>query len=320
MVARWGSQWRLRGAKKRLAKAETELGLLGWQQAEFDPQTQLEVDKILMTEREQARLTNESAALALAITELKTQREQAKRDFDTRMLPLSGERKALRENVDRAGAQLSLLRRQMAECESREPQLERELRDARKLQTELMSSDADTPEMRDRLGEVRERVTALPSQIVDVQKRRARTQVELEELQRKSAQESEREGALAKQQRELESAHTAEDRKLAEAISGKEREKEKTEEQYTNLEKAKTEPYREIGRVLADSHLPPMNQPQALDTVRECRRRVQEIEYAIAKSRQDSAGEDRALVQSSLIVLSAVAIALLLVIGALIEW
>ena len=128
VLARGRDAWKLRGAKKQLAKVEEELGLLGWQQAEFDPVTQREVDKIQQTEREQARLTNESAALSQAIAELKTQREQAQRNFENRSAPLTAERKAVHESIAKAEAHIAHLRKQIAECESREPHLERDMR------------------------------------------------------------------------------------------------------------------------------------------------------------------------------------------------
>ena len=306
--------------QKRLAKAEEELGLLGWQQAEFDPATQREVDKILKTEREQARLTNASAALSQALAELKAQREQKRVAFEKASAPLTAERKALHESLEKAAAQVAHLRRQIAECESREPHLERDLREANKLQKNLLAGAADTPEMRDQQSELRERITAIPGQIAETQRQKARARVETEEWQRTMARETERDAALGREGKDLESAHTAEDRRLADAMAAQEHEREKIESQNTRLEKDKANPYREIGRVLADSQLPPMNQPQALEAVRQNRVRVQELEYAIAKSRADSAAEDRGLVQNSLILLGAVLLAVVLVIGALIPW
>ena len=318
VVGRWRNQWRLRGVKKQLAKAETELGLLGWQQAEFDPVTQREVDKIQQTEREQARLTNASAAVSQAIAELKTQREQARQAFEKESGPVGAERKTLREHIEKAGAQVSLLRKQIADYESREPQLERELRDAHRLQKELFAVESLTAEMRDQQTDVRDRITTIPGRIAEIQRQRARGRAEKEELKKTIAQETAREAALAQRAKELETAQDAEDRRLADAISARENERGKIEDENTRLESDKINPYREIGRVLADNHLPPMNQPQALDAVRDGRLRLQEVEYAIAKSRADSDAADRALVQNSLILLGAVLLAIGLVIGAVI--
>jgi hypothetical protein len=72
---------------KHLAKAETQLGLLGWQQADFDEETQREVDKIMNVEREQARLTNEGATAGRSISELNTLREQTRRTYHEKRAP-----------------------------------------------------------------------------------------------------------------------------------------------------------------------------------------------------------------------------------------
>ena len=318
VVARWRCRWKLRGGQSELARLETELGLLGWQQAEFDTGTQREVDKILHTEREQARLSNEGAAVSQVALDLKAQREQARQAFEKESAPLVLERKELRESIEKAGAQVSLLRKQMGDLESREEELERDLREAKKLQTNLLASEENTPEMRDQQADLRERITTIPGRISEIQRQRARAEAEKEELKKTIALETERESTLGQQVKELESAHSTGDRKLAEAISEKEREREKIENENTRLEKDKANPYREIGRVLADNNLPPMNQPLALDAVNQSRLRVQGIEFAITKSQAESAAEDRALVQNSLILLGAVLLAIGLVVGALI--
>ena len=320
IAGRWRNRWRLRGAQKVLAKAEAELGLLGWQQAEFDPETQREVEKIQNFEREQARLTNESAALAKEIAELAAQREQARAAFEQKRTPLAAERAAVRENIDKSGAQVAVVRRQLGDCERRVPQLEREAREAGRFYNDLLAVEPQTPELRDQQAQLRERITAIPSQIGDMQGRIARGQAEIEALQTTLSEETKREMALARDLRETESAHTVQDRALAEAAAAKAREREKVERESTRIEDEKANPYREIGRVLADSHLPPMNQPHALEAVRAGRLRVQELEYEIAKSRADSNAADRTLVRHSLILCAAVVVAVVLVLGTLIRW
>ena len=320
IVGRWRNRWRLRGARKQLAHVETELGLLGWQQAEFDPDTQREVDKIQNFERKQARLTNASAAVSKEISEITVQREQARAAFAQAREPLAAERVKLRESIEKAGPQIAPLRRQLQDLEHRAAQLERDAREANRLYHDLLAIEPQTPELRDQQGRHRERASSIPGEIAETQTRRARGQVEMEKLQKTLAQETEREIALGKELRDMESAHAAHDREMADAIAAKERAREKIEKENAALDQEKTSPYREIGRVLADNHLPPMNQPQALEAVRASRLRIQEIEYEIAKSRADSDGADRALVRHSLILCAAVVVAVVLVLGALIEW
>ena len=320
IAGRWRNRWRLRGARKHLAKAEAELGLLGWQQAEFDPETQREVEKIQNFEREQARLTNESAALAKEIAEISTQREQARAAFEKAREPLAAERDQLRESIGKAGARVAPLRRQLQDFEHRVAQLEREAREANRDYHDLLNAGTQTPELRDAMGKHRERINAIPGEIADTQRRRRQGEAEMEALQKTLAEETARETALGKELREMESAHAAQDRGMAETIAVKQRAKEKIEKENADLEHGKTSPYREIGRVLADSHLPPMNQPHALEAVRESRVRVQEIEYEIAKSRADSNAADHTLVRYSLILWAAVVVAAALVLGTLIRW
>ena len=291
--------------------------MLGWQQAEFDPETQREVDKITKFEREQARVGNEGAALTNAIARISEQRKQAKTTFEQRRGPLATERQVVRESIDKSGAQVAAIRKKMAECERRVPQLEREARESSRLYNDLLAVEPQTPELRDQQAQFRERITAIPCEIGEAQGVIARGQAEIEGLQKLLADETAREAALARELRELESAHSAQDREFADTIAAKTRERERLEKENARLEHEKANPYLEIGRVLADSHLPPMNQPEVLDQVRAYRLRVQEIEYAIAKSRAESDAEDRTLVRHSLILWGAIVLAVALVLGAL---
>ena len=317
IASRCANRWRLRAARKHLTKAEIELGLLGWQQAEFDPATQREVEKITQCEREQARLGNEGAALAKAIAEISAQREQAKTAFEQKRAPLAAERAAVRESIDKSGAQIAAIRRELAEAERRISQLERETREASRLYNDLLAVEPQTPELRDQEAQFRERITAIPGEIGEAQGRCARGPAEIEALQKTLAEETEREAALARELRDLESAQAGHDREMADVAAAKAREREKIEKENARLEHQKANPYLEIGRVLADCNLPPMNQPHVLDAVRAARLGVQEIEYDIAKSRADSDAADRTLVRHSLILLAAVVIAIALVLGAL---
>ncbi|HYR58294.1 MAG TPA: hypothetical protein VEO95_06690, partial [Chthoniobacteraceae bacterium] len=97
-----------------MTKAETALGLLGWQQAEFDPQTQAEVDKINAYEREQSRLTNESAGLAKELRELRVEREAARKEFQERRRALAAERAGI-------GLNHPAIEKQLAEKRKTEP-------------------------------------------------------------------------------------------------------------------------------------------------------------------------------------------------------
>ena len=317
VAGRCRNRWLLRGARKHLAKAETELGLLGWQQAEFDPETQREVEKITQCEREQARLTNESAVLTNAIAEIGVQREEARAACEKMRVPLAAERAAMRENIEKNGAQIAAIRKHLAENERRVPQLEREVRESSRFYNDLLAIEPQTPELRDQQSGFRERITAIPGEIGDLQGRTARGLAEIEGAKEALAAETAREAALARELREMESAHATHDREQEDGIAAKTRERERLEKENSRLEETKTNPYREIGRVLADSHLPPMNQPHVLEAVRAHRLRVQELEYSLAKSHAESEAENRTLIRHSLILWAAVVLAIILVLAAL---
>ena len=294
-----------------------ELGLLGWQQADFDLETQREVEKITQCEREQSRLTNESAVLTNAIAEIGVQREEARAEFEKTRAPLATERAAVRAHIDKIGAQIAAIRRQSAECERRVPQLERELREAGRFYHDLLAIEPQTPELRDQQAQCRERITAIPGEVGDLQGRAARGLAEIQDAKEALVVETDRETALAGELRELESAHAAHGREQEDAIAAKTREREKHEKENARLEETKTNPYREIGRVLADSHLPPMNQPHVLEAVRADRLRVQELEFSLAKSHAESDAEDRTLILHSQILWAAIVAAIAMVIAAL---
>ena len=320
IASRWRDRWYLRGAQRHLGKAEAELGLLGWQQAEFDPETQREVEKIQKLEREQARLTNESAAVSKVIGEITAERGRERGAYQQGREPLTAEREKLRETIAKADARIALLSRQLQDLEHRAAQLEREAREANRFYHDLLAVEPQTPELRDQQGRHRERINAIPGEVGETQRHCARGEAEMEALRTTAAQEAARVAALERQLHEMDSAHAARDRELSVMVAAKEREKETIEQANADIEREKVSPYREIGRVLADSHLPPMNQPEALEAVRACRLRVHEIEYDIAKSRADSAAADRTLVRHSLILCAALVVAVALVLGALIRW
>src|SRR5204862_1388062 len=99
-------------AKRRLAAAETELGELGWQQADYyDAATQSEVKKLHDVEREQARLTNASATLAHEIRALSDERDRVRKEAEAKRVGLETERIKLREPLTTLEGQLADIRR-----------------------------------------------------------------------------------------------------------------------------------------------------------------------------------------------------------------
>ncbi len=305
-------------ARRDLTKAETALGLLGWQQAEFDPQTQAEVDKINAYEREQSRLTNESAGLAKELRELRVQREDARKVFEEQRHDLEIQRGHTTADHPTIEKQLGELRKVEPTFERRMPELDRELRDINRLYTELLTAKNQTAQMKAELTRLRERNVTIANEKADLRNQHLRTVSEVRDLEAQLERDRETMAAFDKQMRELQTRFDASDARFAGEIRTRDREKARIEKEINAIETAKTNPYLQIGRVLADNDVAPMNQPGALDKVKRLRGRLVELDHLISLSFESSAIQDRETVRLSLILWAVIAfVALLLIVAAI---
>jgi hypothetical protein len=274
---------RLVFARRKLARLETSLGLLGWQQVDFDSTTQQHADRLNAHEREQARLNNESAALALAMQELEEQRAARQREaaeavagaLEQEQLPAT-----TGEELDR---ELAARRKECKEVEARLPVLDRELRAAEERYRSFILPATPPPEVQEELFRLRKVILALPQE-------RAQWQARLEEIKKLIARMEVLQPILQRARTEFAERDAA----LAAEIAAHRRTKLKVEKQGNALESSKADPYREIGRTLADHELAPLNQPEALAAVLAQRQAIAAQEMLVAASRAASGAEDRA--------------------------
>ncbi len=305
-------------ARRDLTKAETALGLLGWQQADFDTQTQTEVDKINTYEREQARLTNESAGLAKELRELRVERDAARKTFEEQRAAADAERAGLTANHPDIEKQLAALRKAEPTFERRMPELDRELRDTNKLYSELLTSPNQSPSAKAEIQRLRERNVTIANEKADLRNQHLRTVSAIREHEAGLERDREALATIEKRLRELQAAFDAEDARLAAEIRTRDREKARIEKEINAIETAKSNPYLQIGRVLADSDVAPMNQPGALDKVKRLRGRLVELDDLIRLSFERTATEDRETLKLSLFLWGTIAfVALLLILAAI---
>ncbi len=267
--------------RRKLAKAETELGLLGWQQAEFDLETQRQVDKLKNYEREQSRLINESAAFGQTIRSLREKREAARRFFEEERRRLLAEQATQREPLERLRKQLLVYRKQEPQYQRRIPELDRELREVQRLYTECLALQNPSAQVREDLARLRERTVAIPNEKADLRTQHMRMASEIKALEAQIEKNSGRVEELDTTIKDLETAFETQDRDTATEIRANERGKAKIDREIDTLDEAKANPYRQIGRVLADSGLAPMNQPHALDNVRRYREGIDLLDAKI---------------------------------------
>jgi chromosome segregation ATPase len=260
---------RLAAARRRRAKALTQLGLLGWQGADFDADTQRQVDEIQNVEREQSRHLNEAAAHAMEIRGLNAERETARRSH-------LEARKQLEADLRKANDKKAQVERNVAErrkvepkFQQRIPELDRELRETNKLYSELLVLEKQTPQTKQEIIRLRERIVAIPNEKSDLRTSHLRSVTELRALEQNLAGEAEAVTAAQQRIHYAESQWEAADTALAAKIKAAEKEKSAAERQYASLETAKSNPYQRIGEVLSGSGIGPINQPEILQEVRE---------------------------------------------------
>jgi chromosome segregation ATPase len=305
---------RVFGTRRALAKAETQLGLLGWQQADYDHETQRQVNQIEEVEREQANLTNDAAALGVEIRTLQAEREAHRKKYEEECRAIEAARKQVLAPHDQIERQLMEKRKIEPKFERRIPELDRELREVQRRYTELLQTERETPKLRQEMIHLRERSVAIPNEKSDLRTQHLRTVSEIRNLELALQKESQAIAALDQRSQQLDDDWEAQDRDFVNVIRTKERQKERMESQIQLLEIAKVNPYQRIGQVLADSDIAPMNQPDALTKVKELRAMVDELNMQVAESLVTTAREDSHLLRTSFWLWGAIAAGLLVIV------
>lgn len=299
---------RTASARARLVTAETTLGLLAWQQADYDSETQDQVRQIIECEREQGRHTNDSAQIGNAIRELTAERDAARRQYDEKRAQLAAERERVVAGHPQIERQLAEKRATEPTFEKRMPELDRELREVQKLYSELLSAEPQTQQIRNELIQMRERSVSIPNEKSDLRTMHMRTVSEIHALEAQLARDRQATEALDKKGRELERELDKVEYGLAGRIQDLERQRATVEKTIHALEGAKRNPYAEVGRVLADSNIAPVNQPHALEDVRDHRFAVQKLGHMLNASLAESAAENRVQMRQSLLIWLAMAL------------
>ena len=299
ILGRLVNRLRLFVAARRLVKAETNLGLLGWQQADFEGEAQRHIDQLTNVEREQAQLTNESARLGLAIQHFQDEGAAARTPFEEARRALEAERARVAEPVEKTAQQCAERERLRDSFTERAAALERELSEADRQSAALLAATTLTPDDRSQLSRLRAHTAGIPTELADLRFRQQRLAGELrpihETLARGRAAVAVEDEKVRLQQAAFDEAELARQKEVADFR----REKQAVEKEIESLEKAKSDPYRKIGQMLADSGIAPLNQPDALAAVQQGRTAVALLDQEITASLAASRREDRSALQNS---------------------
>ena len=304
-------------AERHLATAEANLGLLGWQQADFDEETQRQVDALQNIEREQSELTNRSAEIAHQMESLRIERVRVRWEFEQRRDKLACERAKACQPLDDLQRRLAHARAHTPDVDRKAAQLERELKDIEVLSDKLIVIQPQPLNVRDEILQLRDRVLQIQNERNDLKIAHARNLSEVHQLEQQAGGLEKRLAEFDQSLLVLKESFENDDAKLVEQELALDRDKEKTETAVNEMDRAKGNPYRAIGRVLADNEIAPMNQPSALSKVLTLREVIAAHHGQIGELNRQSQSTHRTLLQISFILWIAIIAAALLVIGAL---
>jgi chromosome segregation ATPase len=304
-------------AERHLAKAETYLGLLGWQQADFDRETQQQVDALQNIEREQGALTNRSAELAHQLEALKVQRVKVRWEYEQRRDKLAAARQRIRKPLGGLERKLADIRARTPDVERKTAELDREEKDIEALSTKLLVIQPQPVRVRDEILQLRDRMLHIRNERSDIRTQHARSLSEIHHHEQQISVIEKRSAEFDLSLNELKETFDQEDGKLASEEHLLAAEKHKTEKLVNDMDRAKGNPYRAIGRVLGDNQIAPMNQPSALSKVLNLREAIAIRESEIAELKRQTKSINRTLLYISIALWVAIIVAGVLVIGAL---
>ena len=274
-------------ARRKLARLESELGLLGWQQADYSEATQQQVRKLADYEREQARLTNESAELGLELQDLRERRAKEKAEFTESQAKFKANYSELNRPVQGLEQRIAKRRNTLALAERAVADMETKLGFV-----EPKPENARTPEERAEMLRFKP-FREIPGKLKAARAKVAGIKEEMQCEERDMNLNLPVLKALEERLSENRARFDTQDSALQKEITAKERAKRKLEKEINALEKAKSHPYREIGRVLADNQIAPINQPKALEEVHAQRRQIAALESLIETSLAEGRAQPR---------------------------
>jgi chromosome segregation ATPase len=303
-------------AERDLAKAEAYLGLLGWQQADFDHETQQQVDALQNIEREQSALTNRSAELAHQLEAFKVQRVKVRWEYEQQRDKLEAASESVRKPLQDLERKLANARSHTPDVDRKTAELEREQRDIEALSNKLIGIHPQPVHVRDEILRLRDRMLQIQNERRDIRTQHARSLGEIHHHEQQIAVIEKRCSEFDQSLDELKTKFEQEDAKLASEERAMIDEKEEAERRVNEMDRAKGNPYRAIGRVLADNEISPMNQPSALSKVLKLREAIAVHEGEIAELKSQSKSANRTFLFVSLALWAAIIVAIVLVLSA----
>ncbi|HWB58414.1 MAG TPA: hypothetical protein VG733_02940 [Chthoniobacteraceae bacterium] len=275
--------------QRKLASAEIRLGELGWQQADFPPEVDVQVQAIMHVERQQTEYSNKGAEIQSSIEEVRYKRE-SKREahlrqiaaIETELKPLYEAREVAREPL--AGLQEGVARFDQAVAGLRETDNE--------LASQLAELQAIVPanmEIQQRMMRVKDQRIQCDFQIEDMLRARLKLENQIKRQTQEVASVDLKIQDVNIKINDLREAFEAADKELQAEINALALGHKETGKMMNRLDRQKSAAFLAVGRCLADYHIAPMNQPAALELVYSQRNVVRTYKDRIAESMAASA-------------------------------
>jgi chromosome segregation ATPase len=276
--------------RRKLDKAEITLGLLGWQQADFPPEVEAQINAINTVELQQAELSSRSAEILWKIGELKEEQGLMRKEHDELAAGMRLTLHPLMESLAGAGKQIHAHQESIQRFENALADLQamRESLDAK--YESLMAEVPQTLQIKEQILWIGDRRSATEIEKEDLRKQRMRVMMEVRVLNDHITQVSSQIEKTNRMIRESEEEFAANEKEILSKIAALEQERKTAGKHVDKLDRKKTPAYLAIGRCLADYNIEPMNQPDALTVVLAQRETIgglrQFFEYSLAVSSQ----------------------------------
>ncbi len=281
--------------KRRLRKAEINLGFLGWQQAEFfSPELEAQVQQIMNFEKTQADIANRSAELADRIASLQSEKETHQRSLADFLARNEDEAKPFAVQQENLQNRIEERRRAAANFEKASAELDSEDKACEATLRKLFSAHEENMEIKSEILRIGDRRTRINDEKAEVKLGSERSRKEAADAEKSLAAISGRLESLRTEANVKREEFKETDRELRTKIDALESEKAKTQKETDELDRQKTDPYLLIGQALATSDIAPANQPDALELVHLHRANLADCEKQLAESALASQQVDRA--------------------------
>ena len=283
----------LKKAQPRLDEAEIFLGQLGWQQVDFPPAIEQQIQAIVAVELQQTQFSNRSAGIQDNIDQLHSRREECRKEYDDTVSAVQAQLHPLLESRGRLAAPLAGLQQGVERFDMAIARLNDEYHSSAPLLEELKAIRPQTLQVKQELIRIEDMRIGYDAEKEDLQRARRKIIKEIEAATSRIGEIDAEIAELSKKTADAREEFNAKEEESVMMINSLQTDKHGTQLNIHNLDLKKSSSFLAIGRCLADANIYPRNQPESLQHVVEHRAIVSGYQNSIARSLEATAGASR---------------------------